>query len=424
MGPERINPADAEQRGYVLTPAECARRLALRERLVRRELLSAGPGDVHYLPHVMVLAGGHASCGYRVSEEDVDTARIRLGLPGDPIREREALEILAGRRLSGGARPYGRYRHRLLAAVRDDLVKRYVAFGQPRYSRNEVETLARVDKESGVSARGMSHKTRSARLHARARRDGLIDLAETALITGLTEGAIRQGDKERFGGRKIAGQWFFERTLVEHYKRRARPQPAVERPCAGAGCRRTVTRSAAKVAAAEARAVTRGRRTPLFFCSECRDRNRKLVKKKGGPVRQRPRSETHRRKIGEHTAARHEAGDFGTRAEQSARFSQVRKTVSRSPKLRVKRANNWIVSRYGRPLTDEERVRIETAARSERARLNSTRILETKLRELWETEKTQMEIANELYVTPGRISQLATALGLPARRRGRRPANV
>jgi hypothetical protein len=100
--------------------------------------------------------------------------------------------------------------------------------------------------------------------------------------------------------------------------------------------------------------------------------------------------------------------------------------MRRSPKRSVARLEAQMCS-YGSKPTEEQRAKVEGAAISRATRASdrslSTRALEAKVAEAWPTGATQMEIANDLHVTQGRVAQIARELGLPSRRRAGRPRN-
>lgn len=117
-------------------------------------------------------------------------------------------------------------------------------------------------------------------------------------------------------------------------------------------------------------------------------------------------------------------------ASYSARAKADNRLVPlhRKPTVRVKRIDRMMQTRFGYGLSDERKREILANARrdaqlsSERSR--GTRKLKAQLCQLWSTDSTQMQIAHELHVTPGRIAQLAQEMDLPPRPLGRRRRNV
>jgi hypothetical protein len=405
----------------LLTVAECRRRLTLGKNAVGA-MLRAPEGDPWHLPSERVVSGkGKSSYGVREADCEQLAARISTPpLPADAIWPGEAVEILAGRVLRFGT-AYTRQWKRLQGEVNRGRLTEYVlvdgapAAGQRRYSRKEVRALARRLSKEGITSAPSSRRRVVEAAAKRVEGEGLIDTAAAAKL-GNVERTVpaRWGHEGRYGARKIDGEWFFEKAQVETYRRRAAPERPVNVVCAV--CRKPHSVSAPASRRAWARAREAGRAAPQFFHPEC------LVEQPGAYVLR----IAERKPKGEYrscaTQAQWDAG-VRDRVKTGERLSHEMTELHKNPARHTALIDKTTQTRYGHPLSEERRAELETAARgralTDSDRSRATRELEADVRELMETtDMAQMEIAGELRITPGRVSQIAKTQRLTPRPHG------
>jgi transcriptional regulator with XRE-family HTH domain len=410
--------------GDALTVADCRRRLTLGKNAVGA-MLRAPEDDPWHLPSVHVTSSGGKQ-SYGVREADLQQLAERIStppLPPDPIWPRDAVVILASKPLRQGP-AYTRLWKRLAGEVERGRLTEYVLVdgargaGQRRYSRKEVRALARRLKAEGITSAPSSRHRVVAAAAKRHENEGLMDTAAAAKLAGVQRTVpARWGREGRYGARKIDGEWFFVAAQVEKYRRRAEPQPSVPVVCAVCGEQHAVSAAEYRKAQARAKARTKartdagGRAAPRFFHPEC-------LKQPGAYVLR----IADRKPKGEHTSRATQAQwDAGVRdrAKAGERFrdamQKLHKSLVRHPAL----IDKMTQTRYGHPLSGERKAIRETAARSRARRSPATRELEEKVRQLLaDTAMTQEEIAAEVHLTPQRVGQIISDLGLPPRPHG------
>jgi hypothetical protein len=347
-------------------------------------------------------------------------------LPADAVRTGEAIAILAGKKLRTNSTAYIRHQARLVrSAERGWLTKLISPAGTPGrvryYSRAEVLALRdRLANDGFTAAAPSAYQRRTVQaIIKRGEREGLVPLATAAKLAGVTEAAARRwAERGRFGARKIDGLVFFEKAKVIAYRRPAARQPSETIPCAL--CGDLVTMAASRARHARDVAAVAEHEDPLIFCSECWATTE-------------ARCLAHSRRKWRHGykspgRSRGLEGQWADGKRDRTAHSERTSLAWRSATKAVERADKSTRARYGHPLSPESETKVARDARR-RAQASSdrsaeTRKLEAKVAELWPTEMSQMAIANELHVTPGRVAQIAQALDLPPRRRGRPRRNV
>lgn len=398
---------------------DCACRLSLRERQVRT-FLHLPSDDPRYLPHTRTPSG------YLVAADDVERLAERLGLPADPIRLIDAIEILAGKRLDSRSTAYKRQLDRVTAEVQRGRLAVFMVGGQRRYSAAQVLTLKALHDDEGMTARPMTQRGAARARVKRADREELINVEDTAKLAGVEPATVRllwtpRSDRAgKYGATKIDGRWFFKRELVQARSRRSPPAPRMQLECASCGT--PIERPASKVRRAQRRAEEAGR-TPVFLCAEClvKPGARSLRVKLGGPVPRKSMSQEGRASFRRVTAAAWEAGVYN-RSAQSDLMRRVREETARSPMLRVRWVSNWYESRWGKPLPTEIQERHARRARS-RAQTGVTEALDARVIQLWSEGLSGEDIAEQLRISSRRFWRMHARLKLPRRRPGRRPLN-
>lgn len=417
----------AESPDALLTVARCQRRLTLGKNAVGR-MLRAPEGDPWHLPSERVSSSGPNA--YRVRSADLEQLAARIStppLPADAIWPHEAIEILAGRPLQRGSKAYGRTWQALARNVARRWLTEYVlvdaacaragprpgALGQRRYSRAEVVALR--DRLGGAWSR---RRVRAAAA-ARVKRGGLIGTAGAAKLAGVSRRVpARWGREGRYGARKIEGEWFFIKALVETHQRRAVPQPSVTVSCAL--CGKPLKRSAPAMRRAWAKAADAGRAAPRFFHPDC------LKQPDGYALRVSGRKP----KRNHRTRAVQVQWDAGVRDRKKTgeRMSQVMKKLHKSPERHVALVDKTTQTRWGHSLSDERKSELESQARTRACtdsdRSRAARELEARVISLWPTDRTHEEIADELRTTPRHVRRIAAKHELPPRRRGRPPRKI
>jgi hypothetical protein len=411
-----LAPQEADRLGYTLTAAECRRRLAIRGGDLVKLLAS------EELPSVRVVSR-RGPAAYRIAPADLDAFLERVctpaPLPFDSIREVEAIEILAGRRLKSGATQHGRMRQRLYAAVQRGDVTRYVLFGsRTRYRGREVEAERDRLQAAGVSTRRPA--SRGALRRARMEADGLVDTSTAAALVGVPS-RTAQGWAGRglYGARKQWGQWWFERqSLPDAPPNRTHEAPAF---VACAGCGQVQERPAWEIRNAN----LRGRRIYCAACwSEVGEEVTHTNLRDGRDRRyQKPVSETTRARMSDAHALRWQDADDHERAQKRDELRGGYDKLLKSPKRKAATAASVLRGRTGREPTLDERRRWEGRALSRAqhgsGRSIATRDQESRLRELWPTRMTVRQIAEELGTSESNIKQMRRRLNLPERPRGR-----
>jgi hypothetical protein len=360
-----------------------------------------------------------------VGEEISATRR----LPADAIRTGEAIELLAGKKLRQGTTAYIRHQARLARSVKRGRLTEYRRLGpggvphrHPRYySRAEVLALrVSLERDGFTAASPSAYQRRTVQaITRRAEDEGLIRLDAAAELAGVTIAAARRWTQRgRFSARKIDGLWFFERAEVAAYRRPAAPQPSETIPCAF--CGGPVTRQASKVRQAREVATKAGHEEPLVFCPECWANEPEA------------RSLAHsrckwRRGYRSPGRSRGMKAQWANGQRDLVAHRERNRQAWRSPKTAVDRADKSARERHGRGLSPERQDQVARKAMSRATKASQrsakARELEANVARLWPTGMSGMAIANELYVTPQRVGQVARDLGLPRRPRGR-PARM
>jgi DNA-binding CsgD family transcriptional regulator len=412
---------EAERLGYTLDVATCARLLTAHDRVIRATL-RAPVEDASHLPSVLVAVRGPVARRVRPTDLEALAARLSLPKPGDLITPKDAVEILAGRRLRTRTAGYSRQYQWLGAAAEAGCLTAHRLPGQQhvRYSRREVQALA-----AALDAKGISYRSRSrARVvaaiveHTRPALVGIAELAEQGINEHAARGWAQRG---LYGATKLGGCWFFDRALVAARPQRPPRQPRVEVPCAG--CEGTTRRGASEVQRAREHATARGRE-PQFFCKDCcaGGAHVRLRTKPGGGWKWTSRSR------GRARAALRASWSSGNRDRTKAAAVMKRTTdeVLSSEDRRVRREDARLRKLHRRGLRENEQAEQRKRARSYRQRKSgrslSARQVEDDVARLWNLNLTHDEIGEQLGISPRHVRRIAKKRGLPARRPGPRPA--
>jgi hypothetical protein len=346
-------------------------------------------------------------------------------LPADPIRQGEAIMILAGRCVSSASTAYNRQQMRLLAAVSRGTITRYVIADRPhaaRYSRTEVESLRAQWCEQGDSSRTTPKQRRADRLAA-LERQGLVSARRAREVVAANTGWMPSrsmpdhwGRQAMYGARRIDSEWFFPVDALPS-KAPTRRQRSIALKCANCGA--LLERRASRIREMLARGGT-----PR--CDRCWRRVRSQVlldarreRIASGAVAL-VADETRSRM----SQAQREAWRDGRRDRdrQAEVMRGIASSLRRSPKRHVEQIEKMMSTR-GVILTPERRRQLEGNAlsRAQRGsgRSQTARRQELLLSELWTAGKTVAQIADELSTTIGNVKRVRRRLGLPQRAPGR-----
>lgn len=406
--------AEAERLEYTCTAADCSSRLSLDLAQIR-SLLASGE-----LPSVRLRCKGRP---YRVRPADLE--RVARTLPEDPILTGEAVSILAGRPTRWGTERYERKVRALYRAAKRGNPVRYVTpGGHLRWSRAEVEALRDQLAADGIGTGSSTPQTRLKAQRDRHAAEGLTDGRTVQETLGVRPRTTEKwGRAGLYGARKISGRYYFATKLLPP-KVRARPEPPRTVTCTL--CDEPVVKSAADI---------RRSQTMTFYHGECwrQDRGRAMSEgyersiHKGRETK--PSRETRRRMViaqrRRWASPEDELELELERARRAAVMAAVNVRYLRSPNLHVERVAASVERRYGHRLSQERERELAGRALS-RAQLASDRSADTRgrerrLRELWLTDRTVDEIAQDLGVTVSSVKGMRRRLELPARSRGRRP---
>jgi hypothetical protein len=348
--------------------------------------------------------------------------------PDDLIRVGDAIEILAGKRLTSGTTAYHRHRQRLVAAATAYTLPRQ---RQRRYSRAEVLALREAFELDGVNGRPRSRRRVLEALAARVKREtGRVSSAEAATIAGVSLTTAHSWGP-RYGGVQIGGCWFYDPAVIGQLKRRERNGGLIEVPCSGP-CGGTIMRRASQVQRNRERAAARGVE-PVFICSDCWQATDVATRR--ALIRQRGRGKSSRgHEPNVSTALRKQwAEDKRSRTAAAARIKSTVARLSRSPTRFLAWQEARLRRRWGRRLTEDERRRYAARALSlaqrtvgkGRDRSRAKAITEDTVTGLWEREEmTVDQIAEAAHVSRQQVWRIVKARKLPPRRPGRRPKNL
>ncbi len=411
-----------------LSVADCCRRCGLSEKTVRA-WLSAPEGAPDFLPSTLASKPGLRSgrSAYLIQPEDLEQHLARITVPGplplDAIRPGEAAEIFAGRS-SLNRRDRERHTEAVRAEVKRGRLKAYVLAGAVRYSRTEVEEVARTRDEEGYRFEASPHHRAGKAERVRGQRDGLVTVEDAARACGRAVSTVRVWATEgRHGSVKRGGRWFLDEAKLPPPKARARALPQVIVSCAV--CRDPLKRYASEVRKTEQRAKDAGRPV-LFFCSTCfnTEKARTLL---GHPARKSrpPRSAEARARQG---AAERAAWTPERRVQQRERGAQINKDATATDEAR--RIVEGVRTRHGSDLTVEDELRRISARRQLNGVQNRKRDRAAADRAqqaiaLREAGRTDEEICEQLGIAdPRTLRRYYVKAKLPPRKRGPRVSDT
>jgi hypothetical protein len=359
---------------------------------------------------------------------------VRVNPPGhrnvdDQIRLIEAAGILAGKPIHSRDKiTYERLIDRVRTAVRRGQVRAERLDGVTRYSRRDVEALKAALDAAGINGRAQPKSKHLASTAKQMDAAGFVNSATARALAGVSSPGLpaRWGRMGLYGARKIAGQWFFDRSLLLGAHRRAARQPSLEVRCAA--CGESMMRTASEVR----KGFTRGR--GRFYHRHCWAEVRSGVLRENrlqAVARGLPKESADSR--AKRSAAQRAAWASGKHDRQA--HSQIARdmvtTLRNSPTRHAAQIEDMQRTRYGSSPTEGDVRRREKSARRRQqastARAEQAAARRARVAELSATDKTLKEITAALQdeffgVTLNTVKQDRRFLKLPARPRGRRPS--